>query len=124
MSSSNSGAARRRTALLLLPLAATVLLLAGARGVAAGDEELPTNLLVGRVRVSSEAEAAVAGQLIKALFSASREVVTGEEDDLVLAAAAPDGADEVDVSSVATKVLASALVSSEGGHGQHCLLHE
>jgi hypothetical protein len=110
--------------LLLLPLAATVLLLAGARGVAAGDEELPTNLLVGRVRVSSEAEAAVAGQLIKALFSASREVVTGEEDDLVLAAAAPDGADEVDVSSVATKVLASALVSSEGGHGQHCLLHE
>jgi hypothetical protein len=123
MSSSSGGAARRRTA-LLLPLAATVLLLAGAHSVAAGDEELPTNLLVGRVRVSSEAEAAVAGQLIKALFSASREVVTGEEDDLVLAAAAPDGADEVDVSSVATKVLASALVSSAGGTGRQCLLHE
>jgi hypothetical protein len=93
-----------------------VLLAAAAAG--AGEQppqaeaELPGNRLVSTVPVTSAEEAAVANQLVQAVAMASRELVTGEVDDhRVLAYSQPEGAEHVDVEALATKVLATALVS-------------
>ena len=78
-----SGAAR------LLLAGAALLLLAAASGAAAQGQfgELAFASTIG---VSTDAEAAVATQMIKAFVSVSKEIKTGREDSVVFAAAPPN----------------------------------
>ena len=82
MKSRGSGAAR------LLLAGAALLLLAASGATAQGQfGELAFASTIG---VRTDAEAAVATQLIKAFVSVSKEITTGREDSVVFAAAPPN----------------------------------
>lgn len=106
------------TGLLLILLLAPAAAAAGELQAPA-DTELPGNRLVPTVPVTSPEEAAAASQLVSALATASRELVTGEVDNRVVAYSQPEGVERVDVQALATRVLATALVRRLGQLGAH-----
>ena len=87
----------------------------GLKGWQLHPERLVGNLIAGRVRVNSDAEAAVAARMISAFASVSREIITGQDEEgggTVSALSMPDvNITGVNTEGLAVKVFASALVS-------------
>lgn len=87
------------------------LLLALSLLMVRAEAGLQDTVRVSSIPMSTDAEAAVATQLLSALTWASNELNTGRADDFVAAYEAPVGAADVDVERIATKVIAASLVS-------------
>ncbi|KAI3428005.1 hypothetical protein D9Q98_006391 [Chlorella vulgaris] len=91
------------------------LLLALSLLMVRAEAGLQDTVRVSSIPMSTDAEAAVATQLLSALTWASNELNTGRADDFVAAYEAPVGAADVDVERIATKVIAASLATWQLG---------
>ena len=86
-----------------LVLAGAALLLLAAASGAAAQGEFGERTYASTIDVSTDAEAEVAAQMIRAFVSVSKEINTGLEDPLVFAAA-PANVTGVNAASIQAKV--------------------